>query len=520
MSRSGNKVEQKAAVKNGVLRLVLIAISLGVQIALVIFAALRANAYIEWFNILMRLLAILLALGIYSQPRTSAMKMTWLVLIGISPVVGVVLYLLVGLNRSIKRMRHRYEEIDKGLFPLIPQEDEPFQALEQQDPLIANLSRYIGTHAHYPVYQGTKVTYFAEASDGLAAQLEDLRKAEHFIFLFYYAIEDAEAFHMVEDVLVERVKAGVEVRIFYDDIGSITFIDTDFVKRMESRGFQCRVFNPFAPVLNLFLNNRDHQKITVIDGKIGYTGGYNLANEYFNLTQPYGYWKDTGVRLEGEAVRSFTVTCLEMWNAEKRGEPDRDYTPYLPHITAPEGVEGFVQPYADTPIDNECVGENVYISLIERAQRYVWFTTPYLIITDEMIHALNLAAKRGVDVRIITPGIPDKKTVFSVTRSYYHCLTVNGVRIYEYTPGFCHAKMCISDDKVATCGTINLDFRSLYHHFENGVLYYGCQAVLDTKADFERTMAQSQEVTEQYTSGRSAGMRFSQLILRLISPML
>ncbi len=520
MRRKGNKIEQKAAVKNGVLRLVIVCISLTLQIFLLIYAAICLNAYAEWISISIRALAILFLLGIYSQPRTSAMKMTWLVMIGVFPVVGVALYLMVGLNRSVKRMRRRYTEIESRLFPLNPQRQEPLDALKKQDPLIANLSKYVGTHAHYPLFQNTGVTYYSEAIKGLEAQLDDMRKAEKFIFLFYYAIEDAEAFRRIEQVLSQRAKAGVEVRIFYDDIGSISFIDMDFIKRMEAQGFRCRVFNPFAPVFNLFLNNREHQKITVIDGKIGYTGGYNLADEYFNLIQPYGYWKDTGIRIEGDAVRSMTITCLEMWNAERRANADDDYNRYLPDVAAPDGAEGYVQPYADTPMDNEYVGENIYISLIERAERYIWFTTPYLIITDEMIHALNLAAKRGVDVRIITPGIPDKKLIFDMTRSYYHPLVVSGVRIYEYTPGFCHAKMCISDDKVATCGTVNLDFRSLYHHFENGVMYYGCKAVWDTKLDFIDTMQQSNEVTELYKDGRSAGMRFTQLLLRLISPLL
>ncbi len=520
MRTKGNKQEQVAAVKNGVMRAFVAGIFLALQFSLLIYAAVRLNAYAEWAAIFIRALGILFLLGIYSQPRTSAMKMTWLVLIGVVPAVGVALYLLIGLNPSIRYVRRRYQEIEKRLFPLNPQDPQVLAALEERDPLMASLARYVGTRAHYPLFQDTTVTFYPEAEQGLAAQLEDLRRAKKFIFLFYYAIEDAEAFHRIEEVLKERADAGVEVRIFYDDVGSIGFIDMDFVRRMEGLGFRCRVFNPAAPVLNMFLNNREHQKITVIDGKIGYTGGYNLANEYFNLTQPYGYWKDTGIRLEGKAVRSMTITCLEMWNAEKRGRKDRDFSAYLPELPANPRATGFVLPYADTPLDNEYVGENVYISLIQQAQHYVWFTTPYLIITDEMIHALRLAAKRGVDVRILTPGIPDKKLVFDVTRSYYHPLTEAGVRIYEYTPGFLHAKMCISDDKVATCGTVNLDFRSLYHHFENGVLYYDCPAVADTKADFIHTMAQSHEVTREYNKGRSAGMRLSQLLLRLMSPLL
>ena len=319
----------------------------------------------------------------------------------------------------------------------------------------------------------------------------------------------------------ERVRAGVEVRVFYDDMGSIGFINTDFVKRMEGKGIRCRVFNPFAPGLKVFLNNRDHRKITVVDGKVGFTGGYNLANEYFHVTEPFGFWKDTGIKLTGDAVKSLTVTFLEMWNAVKDGDrDDADFDQYLPDNPYHAQQTGFIQPYADSPMDEEQVGEEVYISVAESAENYVWFITPYLIITDEMTHALSLAAKRGVDVRIITPGIPDKKMVYSMTRSFYGGLVRNGVRIFEYTPGFCHCKMSVSDDRVATCGTINLDYRSLYHHFENGCLYYDCQAVLDTKRDFESTFAQCKEVTEDYRTGHGQFLRLKQLVLRLIAPLL
>ena len=297
---------------------------------------------------------------------------------------------------------------------------------------------------------------------------------------------------------------------------------------------------------------------------MGYTGGYNLANEYFHITEPYGYWKDTGVRLEGDAVQSLLVAFLEMWNAANANDKDdKDFKKYVAASAANrvlkeqkradnerlkkdeeeyfgmmkeelgkeekylEGTEvfegknlGFVQPYADSPMDEVHTGEDVYISMAEAAEKYAWFITPYLIITDEMCHAFALAARRGVDVRIITPGIPDKKIVYSVTRSYYNGLARHGVRIFEYTPGFCHAKMSITDDLMATCGTINLDYRSLYHHFENGCLYADCEAVMDTKRDFEAIFEQSTEVTDFYANGRGAFMRVGQMLLRLAAPLM
>ncbi len=258
----------------------------------------------------------------------------------------------------------------------------------------------------------------------------------------------------------------------------------------------------------------------MIDGKVGFTGGYNLANEYFHITEPYGYWKDTGVKITGDAVKSLTATFLEMWNAVRGDdENDTDYGQFFPDYEYHAREDGFVIPYADLPLDEEQVGEDIYMSVARYAKEYVWFVTPYLILTDEMIHTLGLAAKQGIDVRVITPGIPDKKLVYSITRSYYHSLVRNGVRIFEFTPGFCHAKMSITDDRIATCGTINLDYRSLYHHFENGCLFTGYDAVAKVREDFEDMMAQSREVTEDYRNPRTT-RKLLMDFLRLFAPLL
>ena len=421
---------------------------------------------------------------------------------------------------ATRKMRERYADIDRKLLPLLPDNREKLENIKNKIPKAGNISEYIWKNAGYPVYQNTDIVYYDEAVKGLEAQLSALSKAEKFIFMEYHAIEDAEAWKKIQKVLEERVQAGVEVRVFYDDMGSIGFINTDFVKKMEQIGIHCRVFNPFMPGLNVFLNNRDHRKITVIDGKVAFTGGYNLANEYFNYTNPYGQWKDTGIRLEGDAVQSLTATFLEMWNAANDRNNNEDFSKYFIRSEYKADQNGFVQPYADSPMDDEQVGEEVYISMVNKAEKYCWFITPYLIITDEMTHALCLAAKRGIDVRIITPGIPDKKMIYSVTRSFYHGLVKNGVRIYEWTPGFCHAKMSVADDCMATCGTINLDYRSLYHHFENGCFMADSPAVLSIRNDLEETMKECREVTEQYRTGRSAYLRLGQLFMRLFAGLL
>ena len=576
-----NTQETKAAVKNGVVRMVLAVISILLEVVVILSLLYLAGQKAGWVYSAIRFLGAMVVLRIYGSYKTASIRMTWMLVILLIPIFGTALYVMIGLNGHSLKMRKRYEDIDKILFPMLPDGEKEAENARKRDGRLGGIVDYIRRNAGYPVYQNTKVEYFDDAEKGIEAQKKDMAKAEKFIFMEYHAIEDAESWHEIRDVLAERVKAGVEVRVFYDDMGSLGFINTDFVKRTEEYGIQCRVFNPFAPGLNLFLNNRDHRKITVIDGKVGYTGGYNLANEYFHKTEPFGFWKDTGVRLEGDAVQSLTVTFLEMWNAiSGEDRDDKDFKKYMFNSSAAyvmqekdrkiqddpklskerreaiakgrETIEknrdayfekmraeisqdekyladttpiegsslGFVQPYADTPMDDIHVGEDVYISMAESAQKYAWFITPYLIITDEMCHAFSLAARRGVDVRIITPGIPDKKLVYSLTRSYYNGLTRNGVRVFEFTPGFCHAKMSIADDLMATCGTINLDYRSLYHHFENGCLYADCDAVMDTKRDFEETFKQCKEVTEYYSDGRGAFLRLSQLLLRLAAPLM
>lgn len=521
MNNEKPTLEKKAAYKNGVARMIFVTFSVALEVTFIFLIIHWLGEYAPWIEVLLRIAAFLLILGIYSQDKSASIKMPWLILIMAFPVLGTVLYMLIGLSGSTRKMRQRYEQIDRILLPLLVQDERIKNSLEEMSPAAAGIAHYLKEHSGYPSYRNTDVIYYSDAADGLEAQLKDMALAEHFIFMEYHAIEEAEAFDRILDVLKDRVAAGVDVRIFYDDIGSIGFVNTDFVKRMEALGIKCRVFNPLFPLLNVFFDNRDHRKITVIDGQVGYTGGYNIANEYFNLTHPYGYWKDTGLRLEGDAVQSLTVTFLEMWNAVKEDdEDDRDFLQYLPKSTHIAAENGFVIPYADSPLDEVHVGEDVYISVAEQAQHYVYYMTPYLIITDEMNHAFSLAAKRGVDVRIITPGIPDKKIIYAVTRSYYNRLVKNGVRIYEYTPGFCHAKMCVSDDLLATCGTINLDYRSLYHHFENGCLLYGCGSVVDIKRDFDETFPQCEDVTEKYRTGRSAFLTIGQLILRLFAPLM
>ena len=517
-------LENRAKTKNGVKRMIFALVAIVLEFVLIFFLLTELYGIAGWIEILIRIFAVVLVLWIYGMDTTSSMKMPWVILILALPVFGTVMYILIGTNGGTHKMRERFEEIDKKLLPLLAgKDDKTIERLQETDLSASGISTYIRKNAGYPVYQNTDVEYYDDASKGLEAQLKDMEKAEKFIFMEYHAIEDRTSWGRIEEVLARKAAQGVEVRVFYDDMGSIGFINTDFVKKLQGLGIACRVFNPFVPLLNMFLNNRDHRKITVIDGKVGFTGGYNLADEYFNLTHPFGIWKDTGIRLEGAAVPSLTVAFLEMWNAGRKktdGENDTDFKKYLPYYRYKATQKAFVQPYADSPMDQKQVGEDVYISMAEKASKYCYFVTPYLIVTDEMTHALSLAATRGVDVRIITPGIPDKKLVYSMTRSFYPALVKNGVRIYEWTPGFCHCKMSVADDKMSTCGTINLDYRSLYHHFENGCWIYDPAVAVSIRKDFESMFAKSREVTEEYRVGKGSVMKIWQLFLRLFAELM
>ena len=507
--------EKREAVPNGVSRVGIAVLGVLLQVLWIVWAALKLTRYYAWVQLAISVLAFLLALRIYGRHTNSATKLSWIIVILTFPIFGVCLYLLFGRSGAVNIMRGRFTRTDTELQPHYATPLD--RAAMPQDPALQNQIHYLQTQAHYPACRNTDVTYYGDTNAALEAQKTDLRKAQHFIFMEYHAIEDSIAWQGIEDILAERAAAGVEVRVFYDDMGSIGFVDTAFAKKLQQRGIQCRVFNPMHPFLNIFMNNRDHRKITVIDGKVGFTGGYNLAEEYFNRTHPYGYWKDTGIMLTGDAVRNLTVMFLEMWNAVRK--TDMDYDKYLPKVEYTAKEQGFVQPYADSPLDHETTGENVYMNLIKNAKHEIFFTTPYLIITDEMSRELRMAARRGVDVRIVTPGIPDKKMVYQMTRSYYSELARNGVRIYEYTPGFIHAKQCVCDGESATVGTINMDYRSLYLHFENGVLMYHYDAVAEIRKDFEDIFAASTEVTEKYNGRKSVPARMGRGVLRLFSPL-
>ena len=349
--------------------------------------------------------------------------------------------------------------------------------------------------------------------------MEDLKNAKDYIFLEFFIIEEGYMFNNILEVLEQKVKEGVDVRILYDDFGCMTKLSRRYYNKLKAKGIKVQVFNPIRVLPMPRHNNRDHRKIIVIDGKVAYTGGFNLADEYMNKIQKFGYWKDTGIRVTGDGVWSFTIMFLSIWELYDDNELDYDY--YF-EKTVPDVSEneGYCQPYTDSPLDDVPVGKGAYMQLVSRSRKYFYITTPYLIPSDDMIDSLRDAALSGVDVRIMTPGIPDKKLVYMVTRTYYKPLLEAGVRIFEYSPGFLHAKSCISDDKYCVIGSINLDFRSLYLHFENGAMYYDSHIISDLKEDFLEMQSESREIFSRQLESQSVFRKIISVILKVFSPMI
>lgn len=516
-----SKRKAKSEGRNGVGRLIAAGLIIIAQVVFLSLELLILQKNYPWISIISWMVSIITALLIQSTRKNSAIKLPWIILILSVPILGISIYLLTQLSSHITGMPRRYEITMLKIKPHASKGFDTVQEIESYDATAANIFRYVQQNSGYGAFKNTRVDFYGDARKSFEQQLADISRAKKYVFLEYFAIEDTRAFHMLEEILVAKVREGVKVRILYDDIGSIGYISRYFYKRMLSYGIECCMFNPVVPIWKAFLNHRDHRKITVIDGEIGFTGGYNLADEYFGITKPYGEWKDSALRLEGEAVKNLLLIFLELWDSAKNDRfKDEDFTRLFSDKKFDFPDSGFVQPYAVSPLTECHIGEDVYMNIINSAQKYLYITTPYLLIMDEVKKALTLAARRGVDVRIITPGIPDKKYVFEITRSYYGPLVKEGVRIFEYTPGFCHAKQLICDGRIATCGTVNFDFRSFYHHFENGVILYKCSAIQAIHQDFEVLFSKCTEVSSEYKFHRTLFKRFKDGTYRLIAPVL
>ena len=464
----------------------------------------------------------MIVLWILNKEINPSYKLAWTILILVLPILGVVLYLVFGRSRIATIMQQHFEQRIEESRDYLQDRPETRERLEKMDPSAANQSRYISDISRFPVHENTTAEYFQVGDDMFPVLVRELKQAKKYIFIEYFIINDGIMWQTILHILGKKAAEGVDVRLIYDGFGCLTTLPHKYYEELRKKGIACQVFNPFRPLLNIIQNNRDHRKLCIIDGWVGFTGGINLADEYINQKERFGHWKDTAVMLKGEAVWNMTAMFLHMWAVVSRSDKSIDYETYFPHRYHGEEFEsdGFIQPFCDTPLDEEIVGEDVYLNIINKAKDYVYICTPYLIIDNEMMTALCLAAKSGVDVRIMTPGIPDKKLVFLLTQSYYKQLLEAGVKVYEYQPGFLHAKSFVCDDEIGVVGTINLDYRSLYLHFEDGVWIYKNRVIQDIKDDFVQTMEYCHQVDLDFCLNRSLGVRMMQNIFRVFAPML
>ncbi len=502
-------------------RIVIVSLLILFQFVLLLLFAIQFTEYFVFYYLLSLILAFCLSLVIVNRKDTAEYKIAWLVTVLLIPIFGTAVYLIFSGNRLTEHTKVKMSGITGSMQNTLPPNDGILEKIVQDESAAGFQSRYIVRASSCPPYENTDVRYFPLGEDMFAAMVEELERAEKYIFLEYFIISEGRMWNTILEILTRKAASGVDVRLIYDDMGCITYLPGNFPKEMVKRGIRCHVFNRFIPVLSARLNNRNHRKIGVIDGKVAFTGGINLADEYINEHERFGHWKDNAVLLRGEAAWSMTVMFLTMWEyLDHSGTVAQSYEHYRPtEPYIPADPRGFVQPYTDNPVDNEPVGKTIYLNMINRAEKYVYITTPYLIIDEVLETALCSAAKSGVDVRIIVPRIGDKFFIHETTKSYYPNLIKNGVKLYEYTPGFIHAKTFVCDGKYATVGTVNLDFRSLYLHFECGVWMYGVPEIDRIREDYIATMEISRPIgMDDYRGG--FWRELFRAVMRLLSPMM
>ncbi len=501
-------------------RVVLVAGSMVLQAMILLVMLVKFQEYFAYFYGICTLLSLVIALYVINSKINPGYKIAWLVPLLLFPIFGGLFYLIFGGRRLSRREQRKMSAIGRQVIAQMGKDGDTLETMKEESMDAYLQSRYIERYAYSGVCRNTYSEYLPLGEVKFQRLIEELEKARHYIFLEYFIIQEGIMWNTILEILERKVAQGVDVRVIYDDMGCLTTLPKNYHQQLEEKGIQCCVFNPFVPVLSSRFNNRDHRKIAVIDGYVGFTGGINLADEYINAYPKHGHWKDTAILLRGDAVWNLTVMFLSMWNYLRH--TDENFDLYRPHVHQPvaEATDGYVQPFSDAPLDMEAVGETVYMNILSRAKRYVYITTPYLIVDNEMVTALSHAAKQGVDVRIITPHIGDKWFVHASTRAYYEMLVENGVKIYEYTPGFIHAKTFVCDDLYATVGTINMDYRSLYLHFECAAWLYHTRSVLQVRDDFLKTQDVSQPITLEWCRQCPWYVRLVRALLRLFAPLM
>ncbi len=496
-------------------RRMLVALLLLAQMLLLLGILVRGKE-LHLLGILLTALSVATATHLMTRPDKYAFKILWTFLILLFPLFGGVMYWIFHFQTASVGFRKILQKIENA------QQAEYSALLGAENPAFSNtqdkrLLSYLQNTAGFPVYRHTQSRYFGDGKEMLDNMLEDMRSAERFIFIEYFIVEEGVMWDSILKVLRERAGAGVDVRVIYDDLGSLLTLPVEYEKVLRSYGIQCEVFNRFHPFLTTLQNNRDHRKITVIDGKVAYTGGINLADEYINEKPRFGHWKDAAVRVQGAAAGSFAAMFLQMWNL--LAKTNHSLQDFITDSQSTSFSDGWVLPFTDSPMSKINVGESIFNHAITRSQKDLWIVTPYLMVGEEMISALKCCAQSGVDVRIVTPGIPDKKIVFFTTRSYYRELLSAGVRIYEYTPGFVHSKIVLSDDDFCMIGSTNMDFRSFYLNYECGACFWNTSMVADVKKDIWDILSVSREISVADCKN-NVFVRFLQNICRIFAPLM
>ena len=494
-----------------------------IAICFQIFVFIATNFYLSstfwWVNYWFSFLAFIIFLAIINKDKPASFKLPWVAIVLFVPIVGIAIYILFGNYTLSRKARKAIKKEDKKLIRFCKKNKETMDKLYIENKKAYGQACYIERTCFLPTYENCYNEFLPTGEDFFKSLVENLKTAKKYIFMEYFIIGEGYVWDTVLEVLRKKVKEGVEVRLMYDGTCSISLLPYEYPKQLREYGIQCKEFGPIVPILSTSQNNRDHRKICVIDGKVAFTGGVNLADEYINKKVRFGHWKDTAIKIEGDAVQSFTMMFLQMWNITER-QPE-DYAKYLTEKQPGfSRKDGYIIPYGDSPFDHENVGEEVYFHILNHAKKYVHIMTPYLILDNEMIDALTRAAKGGIEVQIIMPHIPDKPYAFYLAKTYYEELIAGGVEIYEYTPGFVHAKVFTSDDDTATVGSINLDYRSLYLHFECGVFIYRNPVVRDIEKDFQETLAKCQKVTMTEVRNRSTFVKIYGQVLRIVAPLM
>lgn len=500
-------------------RLVLVTLAILVQLLTVVVIIWRFSNYFVVFDVIFSVISLLAVLYILNSKSDPTYKVAWIIPIMIFPIFGGLFYLMVGGTGLTDRMKKNMSQITDKMKECLSQNQETTNLLKEENNIAFNQCKYIEKYTLCPVYNNSSTEFLPSGEAYFEHLVKELKSAEKFIFLEFFIIEEGVMWSTILDILKEKAKLGVDVRIIYDDFGCLFKLPLGYNKVLENMGIKCCVFNPFIPVLSLRLNNRDHRKIAVIDGKTAFTGGANLADEYINVREKYGHWRDCAIEIKGDAVWSFTVMFLSMWTFLRKTK--EDYSKFkLVTSSINENCCGYVQPFDDSPLDDEHVSEAVYLNLINQAEKYIYIETPYLIADNKMMVALSLAAKRGVDVRILTPHIPDKRYAFAVTQSSYEELLESGVLIYQYTPGFNHGKTFVVDDVYAVVGTINLDYRSLYLHFECGVWMFNTKSIEQVKHSTLKALEVSEKITLEGVQSISKIKKILRTILKIFAPLM